>query len=106
MSMSPQQLAQLFGGVTPVGGGVYMQQTGGPMAGAGSFAGEADVMMISGINGAAPVPTEGGVPVGAQTLSGQMQYPVTLGTITLPLWQWLLFALLAGGATGYYLGRR
>lgn len=109
-------LSQLFGGNLAGTGinGRFVQQTGGAMghAPAASLAGEADVMMISGIGSAAQLaPTEGGVPpagmqVPAPMLSNQLGQPVTLGPVTLPLWQWLLIAALLGGAGGYYLGRR
>lgn len=105
----PPNLGQLFPGISAGNNGFYVQQTGGA---AGHLAGEADVMMISGLN--APegvVPPAGGVsavggPLPAQTLRGQLQFPVTIGTITLPVWQWLVIAALLGGAGGYYLGRR
>mgnify|MGYP001598671237 CR=1 FL=1 len=85
---------------------MFVQQTGGPVNQA--LAGEADVMMISGVS---PIETGGGVlpasvAIPAPSLTGQLQQPVQLGTITLPLWQWLLVAALLGGAGGYYLGRR
>jgi hypothetical protein len=110
--MTAPNLSSLFPGLSGGQGGVYMQQTG--MAGTGALAGEADVMMISGLGQnvtAAGSPPPGVSVVGSPaipqpTLSGQFQQPVTLGTLTLPLWQWLLIAALLGGAGGYYLGRR
>lgn len=98
----PSHIANAFPGLSGAGG-IFMQQTGGPMNQA--LAGEADVMMISGVE---PVGTQQGVAPGipAPTLSGQLQTPVSIGTVTLPLWQWLVIAALLGGAGGYYLGRR
>lgn len=101
-------LSQLFGGTIAPGGtnGRFVQMTG---SSAGPLAGEADVMMISGIGNpaaTAPVETQTSQLIPPQTLQGQLSFPVTLGSLTLPLWQWLLIAALLGGAGGYYLGRR
>lgn len=98
-------LAHLFPGISQQGS-TFIQQVGGPMAG---LSGEADIMMISGVGAADAVPAPDGVSVvgmPTQTLTGQLQYPITLGKWTLPLWQWLVIAALLGGAGGYYLGRR
>jgi hypothetical protein len=106
-------LSHLFGGnLSPGANGRFIQQTGGAMAGVSApLSGEADVMMISGLNAAQTVPTEGGVPVqgvnvGVPLVSNQLSQPITIGPVTLPLWQWFLLAALLGGAGGYYLGRR
>ena len=98
-------LSYLFPGLSPGQGGTFVQQVGGPVSG---FAGEADVMMISGLGADAVQVPDGVSVVGmpTQTLTGQLQFPVTLGKWTLPLWQWLVIAALLGGAGGYYLGRR
>ena len=101
----PSNIAGMFSGLQAGPGGTFMQMSGA----GGPLAGEADVMMISGIGNAAQVdPTAGGVPpaIPSQSLTGQLQLPVQLGKFTLPLWQWLLISLLVGGAGGYYLGRR
>lgn len=109
--MNPTHLNSLFPGLSPAGhGGFYVQQTGGASSPSTGLAGEADVMMISGLAAEAVNAPQGVSVVGAglpaPTLAGQLQFPVTIGTITLPLWQWLVIAALLGGAGGYYLGRR
>jgi len=104
-------LSSLFPDLSGGQNGVYFQGA----RGAGALAGEADVMMISGL-GADAVPA-GTPPAGvsvvgappsvpAPSLTGQLSLPVTLGPLTLPVWQWLVLAALLGGAGGYYLGRR
>jgi hypothetical protein len=72
----------------------------------GSFAGEADVMMISGLGADAGMNTAATPPIPQPTLWGQLSVPVTIGTMTYPLYVWLILAALLGGAGGYYLGRR
>ncbi len=110
-------LQTLFGGQLQGEGGRYFQQTGGAAARSAPLAGEADVMMISGIGNpeaVTPSPVAAGANIGTvgspaippPTLSGQLGTPITIGTITLPLWQWLVVAALLGGAGGYYFGRR
>lgn len=73
-----------------------------------ALSGEADVMMISGLGAGTDGPAQGvsAPPIPQPTLMGQLQQPVTIGTITLPLYGWLLLAALLGGAGGYYFGRR
>ena len=116
-------LGAMFPGLTQHGGKAYITPTGArPLAAApvpGSkrgLAGEADVMMISGLNGAPRANLDmynqmqpngmAGFAAAPAGLMEQLKVPVTLGAITLPLWQWLLLALAAGGAAGYYMGRR
>lgn len=96
--MNQLSLGTLFPGISGGQGGVFMQHTGGA-----PLAGEADVQMISGVEpvGSGPAPA-----IPSSSFGGQLSLPVTLGSITLPLWQWLVFAALLGGAGGYYLGRR
>lgn len=50
--------------------------------------------------------TSSGAATGAQgpSLSDQLAQVVTLGSISLPLWGWLVLAALLGGAGGYYFG--
>lgn len=93
--------SNLYGmlGVTPVGNG-YGVASGV----SGAFAGEADVMMISGVGNDAVTGTP--PPIPSPTLGGQLSIPVTIGTMTYPLYVWLILAALLGGAGGYYLGRR
>lgn len=116
--------SNLYGmlGVQPMAGMGFVQTSGVSQGVAGSFAGEADVMMISGLGNDVPIHSTAriieGPPPGVDyapgagpriptaTLTGQLQVPVSIGTVTLPLWQWLLIAALLGGAGGYYLGRR
>lgn len=120
--MSHLSLATLFPGVSQNGNGFVQDSTPGAaqqaanavavssgrmnqmtsLAGTGQLAGEADVMMISGIKG----PLGESVNVPPVTLAGQLGTPVQIGSITLPLWQWLALALGLGAAAGYYMGRR
>ncbi len=125
--MSVPNLGSVFPGLQMQGGRAFVR-SGGPKTGArntlgaasaarpvGQLAGEADVMMISGLgqNGldvaAASMNImqgEGAALPTAPSLMEQLAVPVTIGSLTLPLYAWLLLALGVGGAAGYYMGRR
>lgn len=119
-----RDLSQLFGGRISGVGGTFIQDTNPAVSVLNPgqranmhLAGEPDVMMISGVGvpegvSAPPGVSTVGQPatnaplIPPQSLTGQMQLPVTIGSFTLPLWQWFIIAALLGGAGGYYLGRR
>lgn len=118
-------------GATHVPGIGFVQATGGQRS--NGLGDEAAVMMISGLGssmdadgkfyplqipkqkpGAAQVKT-GSVAGGAGSaliteapvgLMAQLSQAITLGTITLPLWAWLLISAGLGAAGGYWAGSK
>lgn len=73
---------------------------------ASAFSGEADVMMISGIDKPPAASGADSPSIPTPSLWGQLNTPVTIGALTYPLYAWLLAAAALGGFGGYYLGRR
>lgn len=107
----PPNLQNLFGGVQYVAGLGYV---GAPVPnalnGAPQLGDDASVMMISGLGAAddqrqVQVDAQGN----AQSVAGAgfslraaLQQPVTIASVTLPLWAWLLIAAGVIGVAGYY----
>lgn len=91
-------------GVSNVGGGRFVVD---PSQGSTQLGDDGSVMMISGIpsniadrvgSAVSPnVPTSNG----GSDLVTQLQVPITLFNITLPLWAWLLIAAALGGTVSW-----
>lgn len=107
--MNPKANLQNVFGATYVPGLGYVQGLpAAPGAGGqvGALGDDASVMMISGLGDtpAQPTPQASAQPtIGSSNITDALTQPVTLGSITLPLWVWLLVGGGALGAAAYLL---
>ena len=95
-------LNSLFGGgLQHVPGIGYVNAPGG----GGALGSEADVMMISGLGAEADAQgrvSSASIDRGSQTLRSILTQPVTVGSVTQPLWLWLLGAIGVAGFAGWW----